>query len=137
MIKYISSIIMAVASLILAIGVKTFASACPMMPNGRFMMCHWAQEVIFGLGIVLLLLSIVHLISKKVAMKQGISIAILLNSILTVLVPGNLVHLCMKATMRCHTVMKPFVMVVGGIIALVAIIDFFMQRKRLEDTESK
>lgn len=132
MIKHISGIFMAIASLLLAIGVKTFASACPVMPNGKFMMCHWAQEVVFGLGIVLLLLSIVHLVSKKALMKRGLSIAIFLNSVLTVLVPGNFVHLCMKATMRCHTVMKPFVMVVGGVIALVALIDFFMQRK-IED----
>lgn len=137
MIKYIFSLIMAIASLILAIGVKTFASACPAMPNGRFMMCHWAGEVVFGLGVLLLILSIIHFISKKTEMKQGISIAIFLNSIFTMLVPGNIVHLCMKTTMRCHMVMKPFVMVVAGIIAVVAIVDFFMRRKCLKKENCK
>lgn len=65
MIKYIFSLIMAIASLILAIGVKTFASACSAMPNGRFMTYHWAGEVVFGLGVLLLILSIIHFISKK------------------------------------------------------------------------
>ena len=91
MIKYIFSLIMAIASLILAIGVKTFASVCPAMPNGRFMTCHWAGEVVFGLGVLLLILSIIHFISKKIEMKQGIAIAIVLNSIFTMLVPENIV----------------------------------------------
>lgn len=46
------------------IGEQTVAGPCPVMPDGRFMVCHWAGQAVLGVGIVLVVLSLLHLAFK-------------------------------------------------------------------------
>ena len=53
-------------------------------------------------------------------------------SFLIIVLPGRLIPLCMMETMRCHTVMTPGVTVSVIVLAVVYVIDIFVQFKRGE-----
>lgn len=69
--KYVSSSILLVLSLLFVIGEQTVAGPCPVMPDGRFMVCHWAGQAVLGVGIVLVVLSLLHLAFKNDGLRSG------------------------------------------------------------------
>lgn len=111
--KYAGGFILLILSLLFVIGEQTVAGPCPVMPHGRFMVCHWAGQAVLGVGIVLVVLSLLHLAFKNDGMKLGLDLAVIANAVLLLMIPNRLIHLCMKNHMRCHTVMEPFVLVMG------------------------
>lgn len=94
--KYVSSSILLVLSLLFVIGEQTVAGPCPVMPDGRFMVCHWAGQAVLGVGIVLVVLSLLHLAFKNDGMKLGLDLAVIANAVLLLMIPNRLIHLCMK-----------------------------------------
>lgn len=54
--KYAGGFILLILSLLFVIGEQTVAGPCPVMPDGRFMVCHWASQAAFGVGVVLVIL---------------------------------------------------------------------------------
>lgn len=127
--KYVSSSILLVLSLLFIIGEQTVAGPCPVMPDGRFMVCRWASQAVFGVGIVLVTLSLFHLAFKNDGMKLGLDLAVIADAALLMFIPNRLIHLCMKNHMRCHTVMEPFVLVMGVLMIAAALGDFFFRRR--------
>lgn len=111
------------------IGEQTVAGPCPVMPDGRFMVCHWAGQAVLGVGIVLVVLSLLHLAFKNDGMKLGLDLAVIANAVLLLMIPNRLIHLCMKNHMQCHTVMEPFVLVMGVLMIAAALGDFFCRRR--------
>lgn len=111
--KYAGGFILLVLSLLFVIGEQTVAGPCPVMPDGRFMVCHWAGQAVLGVGIVLVVLSLLHLAFKNDGMKLGLDLAVIANAVLLLMIPNRLIHLCMKNHMQCHTVMEPFVLIMG------------------------
>lgn len=126
--KYVSSSILLVLSLLFVIGEQTVAG-CPVMPDGRFMVCHWAGQAVLGVGIVLVVLLLLHLAFKNDGMKLGLDLAVIANAVLLLMIPNRLIHLCMKNHMQCHTVMEPFVLIMGVLMIAAALGDFFFRRR--------
>ena len=106
--KYVSSSILLVLSLLFIIGEQTVAGPCPVMPDGRFMVCHWAGQAVLGMGL---------------------DLAVIADAVLLLMIPNRLIHLCMKNHMQCHTVMEPFVLVMGILMIAAALGDFFFRRR--------
>ena len=127
--KYVSSSILLVLSLLFIIGEQTVAGPCPVMLDGRFMVCHWAGQAVLGVGIVLVVLSLLHLAFKNDGMKLGLDLAVIANAVLLLMIPNRLIPLCIKNHMRCHTVMEPFVLVMGVLMIAAALGDFFFRRR--------
>ena len=127
--KYAGGFILLILSLLFVIGEQTVAGPCPVMPDGRFMVCHWASQAAFGVGVVLVILSLFHLAFTNDGMKLGLDLAVTANAALLVLIPNHLIHLCMKNHMQCHTVMEPFVLVMGVLMIAAALGDFFFRRR--------
>ena len=127
--KYVSSSILLVLSLLFVIGEQTVAGPCPVMPDGRFMVCHWAGQAVLGVGIVLVVLSLLHLAFKNDGMKLGLDLAVIADAVLLLMIPNRLIHLCMKNHMQCHTVMEPFVLIMGVLMIAAALGDFFFRRR--------
>lgn len=48
--KYAGGSILLILSLLFVIGEQTVAGPCPVMPDGRFMVCRWASQAAFGVG---------------------------------------------------------------------------------------
>ena len=127
--KYAGGFILLVLSLLFVIGEQTVAGPCPVMPDGRFMVCHWAGQAVLGVGSVLVVLSLLHLAFKNDAMKLGLDLAVIANAVLLLMIPNRLIPLCIKNHMRCHTVMEPFVLVMGVLMIAAALGDFFCRRR--------
>ena len=66
------------------------AGPCPVMPDGRFMVCHWAGQAVLGVGIVLVVLSLLHLAFKNDGMKLGLDLAVIANAVLLLMIPNRL-----------------------------------------------
>ena len=122
-------ILMLIPGILLTIGVKTAFHPCGMHEDGGYGSCHWAGQAVFGIGIVLLVIGILHLIMRKPAGKMGLSLAVIPLALLAAVLPKNLISLCMMASMRCNAVMRPAVLVIGILTALLAAADVFYQNR--------
>lgn len=125
-----SDIILLVLSLILLFGTAFVFHACPQKEDGSWMMCHWAGNVVTGLASVFSFVSLVRLFIPCEKIKTGISLAFVPFAVVTALVPGILVPLCMMKDMRCHTIMRPSVVVISILILAVSLIDFIVKLKK-------
>ncbi len=109
--------------LILALGVVTVFRACGAREDGSWMHCHRAQTDVLVIGIVMSAVSVVSLFIKSRGIRLALDIADALLAAAAVLIPGTIVKMCMMSSMRCHSVMKPFVFVSGILVILVSVID--------------
>ena len=131
-----TDIIMPLLAAVLALGTAFVFHACPAHDDGSFMSCHWAQQTVFGLGCVMLVISFTHLGANSPRMKMGISLALLPVEIFTALVPNIVIKLCMSNTMRCHSIMRPSVVVLSLLMMIVTCADIFLCRKK-EDAKNE
>ena len=128
----ILDIVLLVLSAVLCFGTKFLFHACAPKEDGSFMVCHWAEQAVFGLGLVLFVLSIVLFVFKDGKTKSGIILGMEAVSALTAVLPNHLINLCMMTDMRCHSVMKPAVLIIGILIVIVGAIAVTVHRKEEE-----
>ncbi|MBR1444096.1 MAG: DUF4418 family protein [Firmicutes bacterium] len=126
----VTDIMIVLLSVILAAGIPFFFHACGAKEDGTFMNCHSAQQVIFGLACVMMIISFAHLGAGSAKMKTGISIALIPLEIYTALIPETVIKMCMMADMRCQAVMKPATIIICILMLIVTISDIVYQKKR-------
>ena len=110
------------AAVILTVGSFTFFRACD-SAEGRHMACHWAQNTITLIGIVLTVQALLRILIPDKKTKVGLSLGIFLLSIAAIFVPGTVIDLCMMDTMECHTVFRPAVIVVATLSTVISGVD--------------
>ena len=110
------------AALVLTIGAFTFFKACG-AHDGKFMACHWAQNAIVVIGIVLAFLSLARVAIPDEKIRTGLSIGVLALSAAAIFIPQTTINLCMMKDMACHTTFKPAVIVVSAVLAVIALAD--------------
>lgn len=123
-------IVLLILSAALLIGVLTVFAPCGPKEDGSWMTCHWAGNAAAGVAAVLTVCAIVRMLVKRT--RPGMDCAMAASAILAALLPGELIHLCMMADMRCRAVMTPAVRVLSVLIAVVAVIDIVLQRRKAE-----
>ena len=128
----ISDLILTVLSAVFLAGIRTVFTPCGSAEDGSWMTCHWAGQAVTGLAAVLFAISLIHLFIQKTEIKQGLSLAMIPAAVLTALLPGNLISLCMMNTMRCHSLMRPFVIVMGILYAVSGCVKLVLDRRREE-----
>lgn len=114
------SLIPTAIGVLLAVGVMTVFSACGPKEDGSWMNCHQAQTAVAACGAVLAVLFALAAFIKNKVLVMLLNIAALVVSVIAFLIPGNIMHLCMMKTMRCYTVMQPFVRIMSILGALSA-----------------
>lgn len=125
----LQDIILLVLSLLLAFGTEFFFHACPAKDDGSWMRCHWAENAVFAIGIALSVLALARFFISDQKIKAGISLSFLSFSLLAAFVPGIVIPLCMMKDMRCHTIMRPAVVVISILIFIVSLVDFIVKIK--------
>lgn len=113
----ILGIISAVFSLALLIGSLTFfKSVC-----GADMHCHQANTVITIMGAVMFALSLIAVFLKN---KVGAILSFLTTvcGVVTALIPGVIMPLCMMADMSCQAAMKPWTILLSAAVALFSLL---------------
>ena len=120
--KPIVGIVCCALSALLIAGLMTFAGPC-VHEDGTVGTCGWAARATLAVAVVSLILSLVRIFELDEGERRGLDVGILSTSILSAVMPGPIIDLCMVTTMRCHTLMGPFVRVVAGVSAVVAAVD--------------
>lgn len=116
-------IITTALSVLLVIGILTFAGPCGVHDDGSVSSCYWASRAILGAGVVLVVLSVVRIFERDEGERRGLSLGIALVGGLVAALPSILIDLCMMQTMRCHTIMKPFALAIGIALLVVGAAD--------------
>lgn len=119
-------------SIFLAAGVKLVFHACGPKEDGSWMHCHTAENTvcICTVGMTLLLFSVLLLRNRKGAFALSLLSAAV--AVVTALLPNTIIHMCMMTNMRCHAVMKPTVIILSVMIALISVITGIMRLREKE-----
>ena len=120
--KNIFGIAELVLAALLTVGSFTFFKACG-EHEGKFMACHWAQNAVTLIGIVITLLALLRIILKNSGIKAGLAIGVFASAAAVIFIPDNVISLCMMDTMSCHTTFKPAVIVIASVLAAAAGVD--------------
>lgn len=112
-----------IAEIVFIIGVKTLFSACGIKDDGTYMHCHQVENYVFLLGIVQLILQGAILLNRKVNKKVTVIISgmIVLVSAIMIMLPNYILPMCMMESMRCQSVMRPFIVSLNSGIILLTI----------------
>ncbi len=127
----VTDIILLVLSLALAVGIKLVFHACAPKEDGSWMTCHWAEQAVSAASIGLTAVAVLRLFLCRAA-KAGTALAMSVFAVITALLPGVFIRMCMMDTMRCHAVMCPAVMIVCLLIAATGLADAFLARKEAQ-----
>lgn len=115
-------IVLLVLSAVLCVGVKAVFHACEVMED-KIMSCHWAEQAVFAMGIVLVVQALGLIILSRYNVRRGLSFAMIPTAVVTAFIPKIMINLCMMNDMRCHTTMRPAVIILSIIIAVCALVN--------------
>lgn len=118
-----------VVSAFLAVGVMTLFHACAPKDDGTWMSCHYAQLAVFGLACAMVVLSLSALVARRGA-AFWLHLAVAGLAVVSAFVPGGAISLCMMAGMRCRAVMRPSVILLSVVIAVLAVAGALLERGR-------
>ena len=128
----IAEIFLLIIGLIILVGSLTFFSGCGAKDDGSFMNCHWAQVMITALGGLICAEALAAVIVSNRLFKAGLDLAAGLTSILTALVPGTIIPLCMMPDMHCRAVTQPVTLLLACAAFVAAIIGLILNLRRKE-----
>ena len=128
--RSIRSWIPVILSLLLLTGALTVFRACGPKEDGTWMHCHTAQnDIVIAAAILFVVFAAAAVIQNK--MLSGVfHIVGIAGSLIVILIPGILVHMCMMDTMRCYEFMQPFARVMGVLLILSAVINLIFANKK-------
>lgn len=128
--KKICNIIAIVASIVLIIGLKTFATPCEgMIETAKGMevpmKCHWTDVALLYLAVATIVVGIANIIKNSKSTLEligmgALAIAITMNNV------G--IGVCKMEGMACHT-MKTFAIVIGVVFIVLGILQMFIKNE--------
>ena len=108
-----------IAGIILTAGVLTVFRACGPKEDGTFMHCHTVQTDAALLGVTTVILALIAMLVKNRRLAAALHLAAAVLALTAILLPGTILPMCMMNTMRCHSVMKPFVRLLGALLLVL------------------
>lgn len=128
--KKIYNTIAIVASIVLIIGLKTFATPCEgMIETAKGMevpmKCHWTDVALLYLAVATIVVGIANIIKNSKSILEligmgALAIAITMNTV------G--IGVCKMEGMACHT-MKTFAIVIGVVFIVLGILQMFIKNE--------
>lgn len=123
------AIVEIVVAALLVVGLLTFAGPCGVHDDGTVSPCFGTSHVLVALGAVACLVGVVRLFNLGAGVYKVLAACIGLIGLAIAVLPGNVLGLCMMATMRCHAIMRPFAIAMGVALVVVACVDLFLIRR--------
>ncbi len=111
-----------ISALLCALGIATVFSACGMKEDGSWMRCHDAQTLSFWISLALSALLTASAFLPGRTLPAVLYLLSLGGCTVLFLVPGNIIPMCMMNTMRCYTLMQPFIRMMSVLTALTILI---------------
>ena len=125
--KLFASIPSIILGILIAIAPLTFAKVCQ-TEGGMHMACYYTGRAALGIGIVIAVLGIVALFVKE-NVRIGLSIAVIVNSLLMIAVPTFLIGVCKSSMMHCASVTRPTLIVLSVLALVFAAISVYLDSK--------
>ena len=113
---------------LIAIGPKTIFKVCN--ATEKMMKCHWTAQTEFGIGTLISVLGLLILVIAARQIRIGITIGIILNSIITILIPNVLIGVCQSSHMHCHSLTLPALTLLGIVTGTVGIVSIIYLSKK-------
>lgn len=110
---------MLILSIVIILGSQSFLSPC-VHEDGSLGPCHWAGQMLLGLGCAAGVLAAISLCVKRA--RLGVYLSSLPVCVLGILTPGTLIDLCRMSTMRCRMVMQPAMIILFSAALLCALV---------------
>jgi hypothetical protein len=125
--KKICSIVITIASIVLL--VATFILQCPKKEDGSYMHCHNANIAIAIISCVIIILGILLFLSKRKAFGYVLSAAAAIAAVVSAIVPGTIISLCMMPEMTCRAALRPTAMICSAIIFIAAAANLLLAKR--------
>ncbi len=125
--KLFASIPSIILGILIAIAPLTFAKVCQ-TEGGMHMACYYTGRAALGIGLVIAVLGIIALFVKE-NVRIGLSIAVIVNSLLMIAVPTFLIGVCKSPMMHCASVTRPTLIVLSVLALVFAAISVYLDSK--------
>ena len=116
-------------ALAIAAGSRTFLVPC-VHEDGSFGSCHWAGNVMTGIGLVLAAMSALLFFLPESGARRAVWLCHLPAALLGFLTPGRIVALCRMQTMRCRMIMQPAMTLLCACVFLIAALGVLFDRDK-------
>jgi hypothetical protein len=110
-----------VLGFLIALGPQYLFKVCP-SHSGAFPLCHWTAQAEIGMGMLIAALGICLIVFDDPKTQIGITIGVLLTSIMVLGLPHALIGGCVGETMACRRVAFPALTVIGAVLLAYSIL---------------
>ena len=115
--------------LMLSAGTATLFHACDMKDDGTWMKCHTAQEAVIAAGLAAALWFLIAELIRYYVIRVLLYILGVLGCIVIFMLPGTVMPMCVLRTMRCCTVMQPYVIIMASATAIASAVNVIREVK--------
>lgn len=126
--KYVVGALLLVLGLLIAIGPQKVFPVCEFNPE-KPMKCNWMGKAEIGVGAVIALIGVLQMVMDHAKVRMGLSMAAVPMGLLTLLLPTKLIGVCMNVHMRCVTLTRPALLMLGIATILVGGLSAFALNK--------
>ena len=126
--KYVVGALLLVLGLLIAFGPQSIFPVCEFNPE-KAMKCHWMAQAELGVGLVIAVIGVLQMVMDHAKVRQGLSMAAALLGVLVLLLPLKLIGVCMNVHMRCVTLTRPALLMLGIATILVGGLSAFALSK--------
>lgn len=122
-----------VLGVLIALGPQYIFKICEQHHAHSTTTCFWTAQALLGVGGVIAVLGAAITFLKGIPLLAGLSLAVLLNSILAFLIPNLLIGVCPEANMDCRVATLPALNILTILLIIISAAStaflFLKQRK--------
>jgi hypothetical protein len=129
--RIISGAAAVVLGLLIAFGPQYLFKVCESTEDS-IPRCHWSAQAEIGIGMIIAALGICLIVFEERKTQLGLTIGILLTSILALLIPHALIGGCNMMSMACRRVAFPALSVVSILLVVSAVANMFFLEGKMQ-----
>lgn len=124
---FVSGLVLALLSAAFFVAVIAFLPHCG---GEHVMRCVWMTRAAAGAAALATVAGVIATFIRSAAAAAGVEVGVVLGNLLAAATPAFLIAPCSNAMMKCHAITAPTIMVVGVLLALVALLDIWRLTRR-------
>ena len=130
--RALTTVLLPIAGIVVLAALMTVLAPCGPKEDGTFMSCHYAGQALRILAGVSVIVSLASCMADPAAGKihMAADVLVMFLSAAMILIPGNVIHLCMMPEMQCRAVMKPGSMVLAVLLLILAAVDLVLTSRK-------
>lgn len=104
------------------------------LPNGAQvpMRCHWTARAEIALSVPLLLCGVSMLLTRRKDLWRPQALMTVVLGVFIILLPTVLIGVCARPDMVCRALMKPALILAGGLTVALGVLGFVLARQQEE-----